>query len=80
MSIYDEACVLVIGQNVWGKGETIEEALKEATNPKSYDIYFAEKTTKVTSLGDIEYKEGCPPKFIASIRNGRISATKQAPP
>ena len=31
--------VVVIGPNVWGKGQTIQEALKNAYSPKKYVVY-----------------------------------------
>lgn len=59
--------VLVIGPNVWGKGQMLDEALQHAGRPKSYiawAIPFPLKEAYVSDLGDMMWprkREKTPP-------------------
>lgn len=44
--------VLVIGDRVWGKGDTVDAALLAAGHPKEYMIYVAHPDTYVDKMGN----------------------------
>jgi hypothetical protein len=54
--------ILVIGDRVWGKGDTLREALKKAGNPRRYIAYLCEETTKVDPDGCICFPTGMRPR------------------
>ena len=51
--------VFVIGPNVWGKGDTIDEAVKNAGKPKQWVAYIAHNDTKVDPIdGGMSFPSG----------------------
>lgn len=57
--------VLVIGPNVWGRGDTLDEALKKAREfVKFKEVFICHPDTRVTEMGNLEYPEGFRPKKI----------------
>lgn len=56
--------ILVMGPNVWGKGDTLDEALKNATNPRMYIAYIIHHDTTVYDDGSIGFPPGMHPKEI----------------
>ncbi len=64
-----EMRVLVIGEGVWGKGDTLEEALKNAGRPKKYLVYVVHPDTQVNVMdGSLSFPLGMNPKEI--VRKG----------
>jgi hypothetical protein len=60
--------VIVIGDNFyWGKGETLEEAIKLASHPKRYVAYITHPDSTVDGMGGVSYPAGDSnrPKVIA---------------
>lgn len=59
--------VLVVGPNVWGKGQMLDQALKNASRPKAYIAWavpFPLKEINVSELGDVMWprsREDRPP-------------------
>jgi hypothetical protein len=61
--------IIVFGDNHnWGKGDTLEQALKLAGKPRNYIAYVAHPDTVVDGMGGMSYPEGQAPKNI--IRKG----------
>ena len=56
--------ILVIGPNVWGRGDTLKEALKNASRPKKYIAYIAHPESRVDFMGNITFPMDYPPKEI----------------
>jgi len=58
----------VVGNNhCWGKGDTLEEALKYASRPAKYVAYIAKPDTTVSEFdGSLTWTRGFAPKLIAS--------------
>lgn len=66
----NDVWVLVVGDRVWGKGETMKEALtKMRKNGKSskYLVYIAHKDSYVDDMGSLCYPKDCPPKLIHKV-------------
>lgn len=59
-----DAVYICIGPNVWGKGDTQEEALKKARkiyggmSMQEYDIHRVHKDTRVNDMGHWVYPDG----------------------
>ncbi len=56
----DDVNILVIGDHVWGRGATLEEALKGASKPRKYIAYIAHKSVYLDEMGDFCYPAGVP--------------------
>lgn len=56
----------------WGKGDTLEEALKNAGKPRYYTAYRVHPSTTVSGMGDLQWNVGdgpeCEPVEIANIQ------------
>jgi len=69
-------CIVVIGQHVWARAESIEQARKKACINKK-DRYLAyecdDPTTEVDSNGYFVYDPGySAPKLVAKFINGSM--------
>lgn len=59
--------ILVVGDRVWGKGDTIKEALGKCPGKtKYYNVYIAHPDTRVDEMGYLTYPTGMSPKMIIS--------------
>lgn len=67
----NEVKILIIGQNVWGRGETVKEALQNAYNPKQYQVFVCHKDTRVDNTGRVSFPLGCEPREID--RKGHVA-------
>jgi hypothetical protein len=56
--------MMVIGPNVWGKGDTLDEALEKAGRPKQYIAYIVHKDTMFDVYGRFHYIDGQEPKEV----------------
>lgn len=63
----EEMKILVIGPYVWGKGDTIKEALEKAKKPRHYQAYIIHPKTYVDDMGTIVYNVDFPPKKIHEV-------------
>lgn len=57
--------ILVIGDQVWGKGDTLNEALKNMRKngqSKAYIAYIIHPDSWVDGMGSISYPTDYPPK------------------
>lgn len=50
--------ILVMGANVWGKGDTLAEALKNASKPTHYIAYIVHHSAYVDDMGYITWNTG----------------------
>jgi hypothetical protein len=48
----------------WGRGDTLDEALKNAKKPRNYRVYLAHPETVIRSDGGFNFPHGNPPKEI----------------
>jgi hypothetical protein len=67
-------CIIVIGQNVWGKGKTIEDARKAAGLKASarYLAYeFEDGDAGVDGMGNTIYKSGTTRKLLGKFDKGK---------
>lgn len=53
--------LLVLGPDVWGRGETLAEAMAKASNPKVYQVYLVHKDTRVDEMGGFVFPAGYVP-------------------
>lgn len=60
--------IIVVGDNhCWGRGQTLDEALRRASKPKAYLAYICQPGSPVSELdGGISWYPGFKPKLIAS--------------
>jgi hypothetical protein len=57
--------MIAIGDNrCWGKGDTIEEALKNAQRPRHYVLYVVHPDTVVDGMGWLQFPMGEDPKRV----------------
>lgn len=57
--------IIVVGDNFcWGKGDTVEEARRNADNPRKYLVYVVHPDSTVNGMGGIEYPAGSKPWLI----------------
>lgn len=62
----ETAVILVIGCNGhWAKGETLDEAVKNAARPKRYIAFIAHADTTIDDFGGACYPMGYAPKVIS---------------
>lgn len=67
----EDMMILVVGSNhCWGRGDTLKEALENATKPKSYRAYIIHPDTRVTSMGYMEFPNDFPPKLFHEVGKG----------
>jgi hypothetical protein len=57
-----EIKILVVGPNVWGRGDTLTEAIANASKPKQYIAYIVHPSTYVDGMGMLSYPGDYPPK------------------
>ena len=55
MKLLDTQITVVGAGGNWGKGETLDEAMKSAASPKYYVAYVAHPDSKVTATGSISW-------------------------
>ncbi len=60
----DKVWILVVGPGTWGRGETLDEALKAAQKPSRYAVYVAHRDTWVDEFGAIVSPRGWRPRKI----------------
>ncbi len=68
--------VLVIGPYVWGRGDTLTEALVNADKPRYYVAYICHPDTWVDDGGCICYPHGFGPKEILRKAQPKKKLTK----
>lgn len=59
--------VIVVGDRVWGKGLTAEDAvaaMKKAGGSRRYQIYVGHADTRVTEDGSFAFPPGWHPKYV----------------
>lgn len=59
--------ILVIGDRVWGKGDTLKEALEKAQKPRHYFAYIIHPDSWVDECGSIVSKTGFQPKKFHEV-------------
>jgi hypothetical protein len=66
--VLSDLVVIVVGNNhCWGKGDTLEEAIKNASRPTGYVAYVAKPDTTVSEMdGSLTWTRGFQPKLVAS--------------
>ena len=64
--LLSDLIVIVVGNNhCWGKGDTLDEALRNASRPTGYVAYVAKPDTTVSEFdGSLCWTRGFAPKLI----------------
>ena len=64
---FADCCIIVIGDNhCWGKGATLQEAKKNASNPKKWIAFIGKNDTTISEFdGSLGWKTGFAPREIA---------------
>ena len=65
---FADAVIIAIGNNhCWGKGNTLEDALKNASRPQKWVAYICHADTTVSEMdGSLTWTRGHAPRVIAS--------------
>src|SRR5690348_3496232 len=63
---FADCCIIVIGNNhCWGKGDTLSEALRNASRPSKYIAYIGKNDTTVSEMdGALTWSKGFAPREI----------------
>lgn len=69
----DKFKILVIGDRVWGKGLSLDEALQKASRPKAWQAFLCHADTTVDGTGRVEFPKSYFPREIArrAVRPGK---------
>lgn len=68
--------ILVIGDRVWGKGDTLKKALEKAQKPRHYFAYIIHPDSYVDEMGTLVYNSDFPPKKIHEVLPKKAKAKK----
>ncbi len=67
MKSLDDVIILVVADRAWGRGATLEEALKKVPGrlkPRKYKAYLTHKSTYIDDIGAAIYPTGFAPRLI----------------